>query len=268
MFFEQVPAEGTTESVYRLFNLVDWITQRYTLSGGSYACVLLAGILACMIIPYLLGSINPAILISKLIYKEDIRNFGSGNAGTTNMLRTYGKKAALATFLLDLSKAAVACFVGLLIWEMNGLGFAGLFVVIGHMFPIFEKFRGGKGVACLTVVALITSMFTNTFLAPFVPFAFFFLLLVFIIILVGTRYVSMASIAAAFLYPVLLTSLSGENAGFCGASAVLCACLVIFKHRENFKRIRERTEHQISFSKTSKKKIDGGDASDGNGESS
>lgn len=240
-----------------LFNLVDWLIVHFQLTAGSlpYVLVYLAGILACTVIPYLIGSINPAIIISRTVYHEDIRSYGSGNAGTTNMLRTYGKKAALATFLLDLLKAAIACFIGLLVWEMNGLGFAGFFVMLGHMFPIFEKFKGGKGVACLTVVALVTSIFTNNFLVPFVPFAFFILLLAFIIVVVGTRYVSMASVICALLYPVLLHSLSGENAGSCVAMAVLSAILVIYKHKDNLKRIQNRTESQISFKRTSKKKI-------------
>ncbi len=240
-----------------LFNLVDWLIVHFNVSAGSaaYLWIYVLGILSCTIIPYLLGSINPAILISRLVYHEDIRQFGSGNAGTTNMLRTYGKKAALATFLLDLAKAAVACFVGLLVWEMNGLGYAGFFVVLGHMFPIFEKFKGGKGVACLAVVALITSIFTNNLLVPFVPFTFLILLAVFVIVLAGTRYVSMASVTCAFLYPIFLMTFSGENAGSCGAMAVLCACFVIYKHKDNLKRIYNRTEAQISFSKTSKKKL-------------
>ncbi len=239
-------------------NLVDWLIFHFSMSPESFAYILtyLGGILLCTIVPYLIGSINPAILISRYVYHEDIRQFGSGNAGTTNMLRTYGKKAALATFLLDLGKAAVACFIGLFVWEMNGLGFAGFFVMLGHMYPIFEKFKGGKGVACLTVVALITSIFTNNWIVPFVPFAFLLLLLVFLIVVIGTRYVSMASCCAAFLYPIFIHSLSGENAGICVATAAFAALLVIFKHRSNLKRIMDRTESQISFSKTSKKKIE------------
>ena len=255
IFAQAAAAEPAVKTV--LFNLVDWLIVHFEVVAGSplYYLIYVLGLVGCIVIPYLLGSINPAILISKLVYHEDIREFGSGNAGTTNMLRTYGKKAALATFLLDLAKAALACFAGLLIWEMNGLGLAGFFVVFGHMFPIFEKFRGGKGVACLTVVALITSIFTNNWLVPFVPFAFFILLAAFALVLIGTRYVSLASVTCAFLYPILLRSLSGENAGICVAMAVLTACFVIYKHKDNLKRIYNRTESQISFSKISKKKI-------------
>ncbi len=246
-------------AVQTRFHIAAWLISKLEEGSAAWLPLLIYGLcmLACVAIPYLLGSINPAILISKLVYREDIRNFGSGNAGTTNMLRTYGKKAALATFLLDLLKAAVACFFGLFMLEMNGLGIAGLFVVLGHMYPIFEKFKGGKGVACLTVVALITSIFTNNLIAPFVPFVFFALLLVFILVVVTTRYVSAASVTAAFLYPVLLRTFSGPDAGLCVAMAVLSACFVIYKHWGNLKRIQNRTEHKISLSKTSKKKLDG-----------
>lgn len=251
--FVTVSLSEASQTVVRLYNLVDYLSMKTPHGSALWYLVYLAGVLACIAVPYLLGSINPAILISKTVYGEDIRNFGSGNAGTTNMLRTYGKKAALATFLLDLFKAAAACFFGLLIWEMNGLGLAGFFVVFGHMYPIFEKFKGGKGVACLTVVALITSIFTNNWIVPFIPFTFLFLLFAFVMVVVATRYVSMGSVICALLYPVLLHSLSGESAGICVAMAVLTACFVVYKHKENLKRIYERRESQISFKKTDKR---------------
>lgn len=256
MIFMQAAAADTAVHEVRLFNLVDWIIMRFHLTENIplFVTTYLVGALLCIVVPYLLGSINPAILISKTVYHEDIRQFGSGNAGSTNMLRTYGKKAALATFLLDLFKAALACFFGLLVWEMNGLGIAGFFVIFGHMYPVFEKFKGGKGVACLCVVVLITSIFTNAMWIPFVPFTFLILLLFFVVIVVGTRYVSLGSVFCAFLYPVLLRSLSGPRAGLCPAMAVLSAIFVIYKHKENMIRIWNRKESQISFKKTDKRK--------------
>ena len=261
--FVTVSLSEASQTVVRLYNLVDYLSMKTPHGSALWYLVYLAGVLACIAVPYLLGSINPAILISKTVYGEDIRNFGSGNAGTTNMLRTYGKKAALATFLLDLFKAAAACFFGLLIWEMNGLGLAGFFVVFGHMYPIFEKFKGGKGVACLTVVALITSIFTNNWIAPFIPFTFIFLALIFFVVVLGTQYVSMASVTGAFLYPVILKSLSnGRQARLCIAMAALTSVFVIVKHKENLKRIYNRTESKISLKKTSKKKIDENNSGD------
>ena len=99
--------------VQRYWNLVDLLIRWLDLTGTASALMHLCGALICIIVPYLLGSINPAILISKTVYHEDIRDFGSGNAGTTNMLRTYGKKAAIATLLCDLGKAAVAVLLAL-----------------------------------------------------------------------------------------------------------------------------------------------------------
>ena len=250
---------------YVLFNLTDWCIKELELSAGAvgYYLTYIISILACTIIPYLIGSINPAILISREVYHEDIRNYGSGNAGSTNMLRTYGKKAAGLTFICDVMKAVISCFWGILVWEMNGLGLAGFFVIFGHMYPIFEKFKGGKGVASLCGVILITSIFTNNWIAPFIPFVFIFLALIFIIIVVGTQYVSMGSVMCAFLYPVLLHSLSTpEHAGLCVAMAVLDAIFVVFKHKENLQRIYNRTESKISFKKTSKKKIKDDDKGD------
>jgi len=268
MLLSQAAATEPTV-IYRLPNLVDWCITHFHLSEKPtlFLVVNLIGALLCIFLPYLIGSINPAILISRLVYHEDIRSFGSGNAGTTNMLRTYGKKAALATFMLDIGKAAIACFLGLFIWEIEGLGVAGFFVIFGHMYPIFEKFKGGKGVACLAVVALITSIFTNNWIAPFIPFTFLFLLVIFIVVVVGTRFVSMASVTAAFFYPIFLQSLSkGEHAGICVAMAALSAIFVIVKHKENLKRIMNRTESKISFRKISKKRV--GESDDAEGDAS
>ena len=251
--------EATTAPLPVLFNLTDWILGKYQFSPNSpwYFIIFALCILACTVIPYLIGSINPAILISREVYHEDIREYGSGNAGSTNMLRTYGKKAAGLTFLADFLKAVIACFWGLLVWEMDGLGLAGFFVILGHMYPVFEKFKGGKGVACLCAVVLITSIFTNNWIAPFIPFTFIFLALVFFIVVLGTQYVSMASVTGAFLYPILLKTLSnGAQARLCIAMAALCGIFVIYKHKENLKRIYNRTESKVSFKKTSKKKID------------
>lgn len=230
--------EQTVKAVWGLVG--EWI-KRTSPGETAMLWVILGAVLLCIAVPYLLGSINPAVLISKLVYREDIRNFGSGNAGTTNMLRTYGKKAAAATFLLDLGKAALAVLFGLLIFGTEGRAIAGFFVIFGHMFPIFAKFHGGKGVACLAMVVLLTSWPT-----------FLILLGIFVIIVIGTRMVSMASIMGAMLYPLILRAFA--NDGLNVAMAVITALAVIFMHRENIKRIMAGKESKISFSKISKKK--------------
>ena len=226
------------------WNLVDVINKTHQLGESAYAWVIFAGAMLCIIIPYLLGSINPAVLISKIFFHEDIRNFGSGNAGTTNMLRTYGKGAAIATFAFDLGKAAISFYLGLLIWSYPGAAIAGFFVIFGHMFPVFAHFKGGKGVACLAMIALLSS-----------PLTFAILILMYVIIVVGTRFISLASIMCALLYPLILNAFAGDRPLYV-AMAILSACFIVFMHRANIKRLMEGKEHKVSFSKTSKKKVD------------
>ena len=235
------------------FNLVDAINKAYNLPESAYAWVIFAGAVLCIIIPYLLGSINPAVLISKIFFHEDIRNFGSGNAGTTNMLRTYGKGAAAATFGFDLGKAALSFFLGMLIWSYPGAAIAGFFVVFGHLFPIFAHFKGGKGVACLAMIALLSS-----------PLTFVALLAIYIIVVVGTRFISFASIVSAILYPLILKAFAGDRPLYV-AMAVLSACFVVFMHRANIRRLMDGKESKVSFSKTSKKRIGEDDNAKGAG---
>ena len=232
------------------WNLVDWLSQRFSLSESEHAWITVCGALLCILIPYLLGSINPAVLISKLVYHEDIRNFGSGNAGSTNMLRTYGKKAAIATFAIDLAKAAVAFWIGMRLWAYPGAAIAGFFVVFGHMFPIFAKFRGGKGVACTAMVILCAD-----------PLTFLFVLAIFLIIAIGTKFISLASIMCAMMYPLILNAFASDKPLYV-AMAIVTACFVVFMHRENIKRLWHGQESKVSFSKTSKKKIDNSDTED------
>lgn len=239
-------------------NLVYWLMQRFSLSDAEKGPLILIGALLCIVIPYLIGSINPAILISKLYYHDDVRTHGSGNAGSTNMLRTFGTKAAACTLLCDFGKAIVATLLGTLILGANGQAIAGFFVGFGHMFPIFYKFKGGKGVACYAMVGLVIH-----------PFIFLGLLTVFLIVLIGTKYVSLASVMAAFMFPFLMRAFAGTQP-LAVAMAVLATCFVVFMHRENMKRIWRNQENKIDFSKFKKKKKepapeergeeDGGDA--------
>lgn len=208
-------------------------------SDAGYAIAVVCGMLLCAIVPYLLGSINPAILISKVFYRQDIRNYGSGNAGTTNMLRTYGKGAALATFLIDLGKACVAVLLGRLIYGVDGSALAGFFVIIGHMFPLYYHFKGGKGVACLAMVVLTIS-----------PLTFVILLGIFVVIVAGTKFVSLGSVMCALLYPLILQAFA--NNGLNVAMAVLSALMVVYMHRSNLKRLWSGQESKISFSKKKK----------------
>ncbi len=233
-----------TENV-AVWNLTQYLMVRWGLASGTfaYSALLVGGVLVAAILPYLLGSINPAILISKGIYKQDVRTLGSGNAGTTNMLRSFGKKAAAATLLLDLSKAAVAYWFGFFFFfGMTGGAIAGFFVVMGHIFPIFAKFRGGKGVACLAVVALCQS-----------PLTFAIVLAIWLIIVFGTRFVSLGSVMAALLYPLILRAFLGAADGGNVAFAIAAVVFVVLRHWENLKRIYEGKEHKLDLSGKKKK---------------
>lgn len=221
-----------------LYTLLDG---RYDLSDMSKLVLMLSFMLVSAVAAYLLGSLNFAIIFSKLFYQDDVRQHGSGNAGATNMLRTYGKGKAILTLACDMLKCVVAILIGSMLFGVMGADIAGLFCVLGHVFPCWYKFRGGKGVAVTAVVILMTSF----------P-VFLILLLVFAIIVIGTRYVSLASVMVALLYPVLLSSwnsLVSDGAERDVLMAVIIAVIVVVMHRENIKRILDKTESKISFGK-------------------
>jgi glycerol-3-phosphate acyltransferase PlsY len=232
------------------WSLVRYIIERYSLQDTTAASwVVVAGVLACMVIPYLLGSLNFGVILSRAKYKDDVRAHGSGNAGTTNMLRTYGKGAAVLTLLGDMLKAVVAMIFGYFVLvspivqdgkvigiDLVGPAIAGLFVMLGHMFPCFFHFKGGKGVATAAMVVLMTDWMV-----------FLILLAIFVIIAAGTKYVSLASIMGLIFYPIILYAFKG--AGTASVVAVIMALLVVYMHRENIKRLRAGTESKLSFKK-------------------
>ena len=131
-------AEAPTTSEVA-WSVVTYLINRFSLDGVGMAFAIIGAVLICMAIPYLLGSLNFAIIISKMFYHDDIRKYGSGNAGMTNMLRTYGKLPAAATLICDMLKGALSVCFGMLIFTDIGPAVAGLFVVLGHMFPCFYK---------------------------------------------------------------------------------------------------------------------------------
>ena len=201
------------------------------------------------IIAYLIGSINFSIIISKKMAGFDVREKGSGNAGTTNMLRSVGKRAAALTLVCDILKGVVAVIVailaGLLIKNLDKsllVQLAGIAVVIGHTFPVFFGFKGGKGVATSLGVLLIVNWKIGL------------ICLVFAIVLIAlTRMVSVGSVGAAILYPVLVLFIGtnftvSEGSGYI-AFSILLALLVAFNHRSNIKRILAGKENKISFKK-------------------
>ena len=198
------------------------------------------------VVPYLLGSVNFAIIISEKRFHDDVRTHGSGNAGMTNMLRTYGKRAAALTLGGDALKAIIASLIGSFMMGMTGAYIAGFFCVLGHTFPIFFKFKGGKGVLCAaTAIAMLS------------PLTFVWLLLIFVIIVFGTKFVSLGSVIGVMAYPLLLQKMEGVS--ICNILALMIAALVEYNHRENLKRLLEGKENKISIGKKDKKKADSED---------
>ena len=202
------------------------------------------GFIATILIAYFLGSINFAIIISGKKYKEDIRDHGSKNAGMTNMMRTYGKKAAVLTLVGDALKAIVACFIGYVIMGSLGAYAAGLFCMIGHVFPIFYGFKGGKGVVTAAATVLMTDWLV-----------FLILLALFILMVAIWRYISLASITCMLLYPLILsftTKIFLQRISPFILFSVLMAALIIGKHWTNIQRLREGKESKFSFKKSVK----------------
>lgn len=202
----------------------------------------------CAIIGYLLGSLNFGILLSK--HKgRDVRDSGSGNAGMTNVIRVFGKKAGVVTFIGDFLKTVVACYLAMAIWGSHGAYVAGLFCIIGHAFPLYFKFKGGKGVVCITAVGLVTSP------TP-VPWALLICIVVFVVVLLCFRMVSFASIMCMVVYPYVLYITTRTEDGAVGAYmlyAIIMACFVVFLHRKNLVRIFRHEEAKISLGKKKKK---------------
>lgn len=191
------------------------------------------------IVSYLLGSLNFGVIISKLRGK-DVREGGSGNAGATNMTRLFGKKIGILTFVGDALKAVLSCILGIVLVGSLGGFVAGFFCVVGHAFPVYFKFKGGKGVACMAAVVLVTS-----------PVCFLILLAIYIVLLLGFKMVSFASVMTVIIYPFLLSSTNGY--GLQIIVALFCSILVVFLHRENIARIFHHEEQKISLGKKKQK---------------
>lgn len=197
---------------------------------------------------YLLGSINSAILVSRLLKQEDIRHFGSGNAGVTNVYRTYGKIPALITLLGDFFKAALAVLLARGIFYYLGLAtlpdpgyLAGLFALRGHIFPIYFGFKGGKGVMPLIGVLFFVNLpLLGVLMAVALP------------LVLITRKMSLGSLLSALLMPIagyFLGKDQGDVAVTITVYLSAYALLVLFSHRGNIKRLLSGTENSLTSKK-------------------
>ena len=191
----------------------------------------------CAAAAYLLGSISTGVLLSRRLYHDDVRKHGSGGTGATNMLRTYRLKAALLTFAGDAAKAALATWLGLQLAGREGGCIAAVFAVVGHMFPLYFGFRGGKGIAC--TVGAVAALYPILLLPLAVLWAIPVLL---------SRCISLGSIiAGAALTPAVALWCHGQGAAPAipvGCAAVM-TLLILWAHRENMVRLAPGKENKI-----------------------
>lgn len=207
-----------------------------------------------IIFSYLFGSLNSAIIVCRVLKHKDIRDYGSNNAGLNNVLRVFGKGPAAATLLCDLAKGVLAvvicrlvvtnCFGVTFFHDDKFIGYlAGFFVMLGHIFPVFYGFHGGKGVliAATTLIAID-------------PLTCAFSVAVFAIVLAATKYVSVGSICAAIAYPVFtpivqLFIIKGDGVLANTLMATAIGLLIIYMHRPNIKRLMNGTENKFGSKK-------------------
>lgn len=207
-------------------------------------------IFTIIIISYLLGSVSSAVILSKAVSGRDIREEGSGNAGATNMLRTHGKKMGALTLIFDVLKGVIAVLIANLIKNIGSgdeyifrmLPFiAGLFVILGHNFPVFFGFKGGKGVATSLGVVLALNYKVGLIVA-----------VIALLVMVITRYVSLGSILAGVLYVAVDLAYMVFTDNFYLPElvfALLIGSLLIIRHHQNIKRLLNGTENKLGQKK-------------------
>lgn len=201
------------------------------------------------ILAYLIGSISFSVILSKKMAGFDVRTKGSGNAGTTNMLREVGKKAALITLVCDILKGIVAILLAVLVGNITKtedlnllVQIAAVMVIFGHTFPIFFGFKGGKGIATGLGVVLLVNWQIGLISLVFA-----------LVLMTLTQMVSVGSCAVAVLYPILTVFITENYLVNQGTSyfifSILIGAVVLFNHRKNIQRILNGTENKISFKK-------------------
>jgi len=199
-----------------------------------------------IILAYIIGSIPTAVWVSKSVFGIDIRDYGSGNAGATNSFRVLGSKWGSFVMLVDVTKGVVATSLYILIpfylnnelARTNFMIALGMVAVIGHIFPIFANFRGGKGVATLLGMALAIQ-----------PMVALLCLVVFLITLLSTRFVSLSSILAGVAFMVLILFIFKEKETIYRLFAIIVAMMVVVSHQKNISRLMKGTENKVPIFK-------------------
>ncbi len=196
-----------------------------------------------IVLAYLIGSVPTAVWVSRFFYGIDIREHGSGNAGATNTFRILGAKAGTGVMLVDMLKGVLAVKLSLLSsydWSSEAITnlqvFLGLAAVVGHIFPIWADFRGGKGIATLFGMILA--------IQPVVAVS---LVAVFLFMLFLTRYVSLSSIVASIAFPLLILVVFREPEVTYRVFAIATACLVVLTHHKNINRLLQGNESKVSL---------------------
>jgi glycerol-3-phosphate acyltransferase PlsY len=192
---------------------------------------------------YLVGSIPTAVWWGKRFYGIDVREFGSGNAGATNTFRVLGKKAGIPVLIIDIVKGALATSLAFLsFFELGSDEFVnlqlgmGIASIVGHVFPIFAGFRGGKGVATILGVVICIN-----------PIASLLAILVFLTVLIASKYVSLSSMLAGISYPFILNLLLGNQNETLFIFSILVAVLLVITHKKNISRLIKRQESKVEL---------------------
>lgn len=191
------------------------------------------------IVAYLLGAVNGSIIASKYFFKRDIRELGSGNAGLTNFYRNFGTKGIVLVLAIDIVKTAAAVFLGWLLLRGFGHGmvgklFAGFFVMLGHAFPVYYDFKGGKGVLCGGILVLMMDWRIGLLCW-----------LVFLIAVIFTKYVSLGSVCAGAMCPIGTAVFGGWWLQV--VLALMCGLLLIVMHRQNILRLIAGKERKLDL---------------------
>jgi len=196
------------------------------------------GVILALVISYVIAALNPAIIISKKVLKQDIRNLGSKNAGTTNSIRTMGKKWGAIVFVLDILKVVISYLFVLLLFKLFNLQFtdtAKSFVllgsVLGHVYPLYYNFKGGKGVAVFLTSALLID-YRASLVCIFVG----------VVLIAVTRWVSLGSVCGSILLVIISLFM---DTGFNTIILALAVLLIVYKHKENVQKIIAGKENKL-----------------------
>lgn len=189
-------------------------------------------IVSFLVFSYFIGNIMPSLLISKYVMNSDIREHGSGNAGSTNVMRVMGKRYGAIVFILDMLKGVIPTLLALKLFDLRIAYLAGIFTVVGHIFPIFAGFKGGKGVATSFGAALTLN-----------PIYALISILFFAFVVYKARMVSLASMLATALFSLLI--IFSKNSVDIKVLSLVFVSLVVFAHRKNIVKIINKTENKI-----------------------